>query len=365
MAAALLLPGIAPLVHSETAPEQGVIATKVLDYQDRQPGLERTHVRAPSAYLLLPFEGKWSLEASAVSDAVSGASPRYHTAISSASRQTEKRRAADAKVTLYESRYSLNAGALVSDEHDFHSQAVSAGGSASSEDNNTTVTFGLAYTRDRIGATGNPSLNERRRTSQVSLGLSQNVTARDLLQTSLVLTRGTGFFDDPYKSLDHRPDFRNQGAALVRWNHYIQGLAAAVRSGYRYYADSFGIRAHTFDIEWAQALGDQFRLTPGVRYYTQRAASFYFDPVYDPTLGPPFPPGWQPGMLSSADQRLSSFGAIDLSLKLEWTFAKAWTADFKVDAYRQRANWRIGGRGSPGLAPFDARWIQAGLSYRF
>lgn len=363
--AALLLPGIAPLAHAESAPEHGVIATKVLDYQDSQPGLKRTHVRAPSAYLLLPVEGKWSLEASAVNDVVSGASPRYHTAISSASRQTERRRAADAKLTLYEPGYSVNVGAVVSDEHDFHSNAVSFGASFSSEDNNTTASLGAAYTRDRISATGNPDLHDGRRTAQFSFGLSRNVTDRDLVQTSVVFSRGTGYFDDPYKSLDHRPDFRNQVAAVARWNHYIEGSGAAVRSGYRYYADSFGVRAHTIDVEWAQSLGPHWRVTPGVRYYTQRAASFYFDPVYDLQLGEPFPPGWQQGMLTSADQRLSGFGAVDLSIKIDWMLSEVWTLDLKADFYRQRANWRIGGHGSSGIAPFSARWLQVGLSYRF
>lgn len=368
LAAALLLPGVLPLTgtaHAETAPEQGVIATKLLDYQDRQPGLKRTHVQAPSLYLLLPVRGEWALEASAVRDSVSGASPRYHTAVSSASRQTERRLAGDARITHYAARSSWYAGTAWSDEHDFHSRAVSGGASVSSDDNNRTVSLAAAYTRDRIGATGNPSLDERRHTLQLTTGVTQNLSPRDIVQASLTWSRGRGFYDDPYKFPDHRPDQRDQRIAAARWNHHVEAYGASVRSGYRYYTDSFGIRAHTVDAEWVQPVGERLQVTPGLRYSTQRAARFYFDPVYDSTRGEPFPPGWTPGTIASADQRLSGFGALSASIKAAWRLDAAWSLDLKFERYEQRASWRLGGDGSPGLAPFSARWLQIGASYRF
>lgn len=368
LAAALLLPGVLPLAmpaHAETAPEEAVIATKVLDYQDRQPGLKRTHVDAQSLYLLVPIKGEWSLEASAVHDSVSGASPRYHTSISSASRQTESRTAGDFRLTRYAARHSWYAGAAVSDEHDFHSRSISGGASFSSVDNNRTASFGAAFTQDRIGATGDASLDERRRTLQLTAGLTQNLSPRDIVQGSVTLGRGIGFYDDPYKFPDHRPDHRNQLVASARWNHHIEAYGATVRGGYRYYADSFGIRAHTFDVNWAQPLNERFQLTPGVRYYTQSAARFYFDPVYDTKLGEPFPPGGSAGRNASADQRLAGFGGLSASIRFDVKLDKAWALDLTLERYEQRGSWRLGGEGSPGLAPFSARWIQLGASYRF
>ena len=52
-------------------------------------------------------------------------------------------------------------------------------------------------------------------------------------------------------------------------------------------------------------------------------------------------------------------------MKVAKSFADGWTADLRVDFYRQRAAWRLGGDGSPGLETFSARWIQAGVSKRF
>ena len=368
LAAALLLPGLlaCTAAWADSPPEQGLIATKLLDYQDRQPGLQRTHVRAPSAYLLLPVGSAWALEASAVSDSVSGASPRYHTAISGASRQTERRYAADARLTRYAERHSWRLGIAGSDEHDFHSLALSGGFSVSSDDNNRSASLDLAYTHDRMASTDDPSLDRRRRTLQLAAGLTQNLSERDVVQGTLTLSHGRGFYDDPYKFPDHRPDHRNQLAAVLRWNHHVDSLDASLRSGYRYYADSFGIRAHTLDLEWVQPVGDRFTVSPALRYYSQRAARFYIDPQPGEAAGqPPLPAGWTPGSVLSADQRLSGFGAIGLALKAEVKLDARWSLDAKFDHYQQRAAWRLGGSGSPGLATFSARWLQLGASYRF
>src|ERR1035437_2844157 len=135
--AALALPGVWHDAHAETAPEDGVIALKFLHYQDSQPGLQRVAVEAPSIYVLLPLSPHWSAEGSGVIDSVSGATPRWHTAISSASKMHEKRVAGDVKVTHYGERSSMALGVSRSTEHDYRSNGASFDASLSSEDNNT------------------------------------------------------------------------------------------------------------------------------------------------------------------------------------------------------------------------------------
>jgi hypothetical protein len=94
-----------------------------------------------------------------------------------------------------------------------------------------------------------------------------------------------------------------------------------------------------------------------VRYYTQRAAHFYRDP--------PFGSGFVPGEPYTADTRLSAFGAFTIGLVTAKQFAQGWSADLKIEFYRQKSAWRIGGDGSPGLLPFSARWIQVGIGKTF
>ena len=98
-------------------------------------------------------------------------------------------------------------------------------------------------------------------------------------------------------------------------------------------------------------------MTPSLRYYTQSAADFYFDP--------PFPQGFVFGQPYSADTRLSAFGALTSGVSIVKRLPDGWSFDVKLDFYRQRSDWRLGGGGSPGLEPFSARWIQTGVSKTF
>ena len=365
LAAALLLPGVAMQASAETAPEHGEIELKALSYRDWQPGLDRVHVQAPSVHVLAPIGSRWSVEGAVVSDSVSGASPRYHSAISGASRMSERRNAEDVAVTHYDARSAWSIGAAFSNEHDYRSRTLSGTWRWSTEDNNRTWNIGLSRGDDTIGSSNDPTLHEHRRTWQTTAGVTQAVTSIDLVQATLGANFGDGYYSDPYKLPDIRPDHRNQYTSLLRWNHRIDALDATLRTGWRYYADTFGVRASTLDAAWVQSLDDRFQLTPSVRYTTQRAARFYYDPVYSASLGAPFPPGYDGTHDVSADQRLSAFGALSAGLRLDVKLDSNWTLDASVERYEQRSSWRLGGKGSPGLAAFSAQWLQVGVARSF
>ena len=368
IAAALALPGV--MAHADSAPEHGEVAVKYLHYQDSQPGLDRIKVTAPSIYVLAPLSTKWAIEGSLVSDSVSGATPRYHSAISGATpRMTDERHAGDLKITRYEARSSYALGLSKSKEHDYDSSAVSFDASFSSDDNNRTWNLGVGYASDKIGSTNQPSLAERKRTTEFLIGVTQALSPDDLLQVNLTATRGRGYYSDPYKYADIRPGKRDQAIVLTRWNHHFAEWGSTLRSSYRYYHDTFGINAHTLGAEWVQPVGGRFTITPSVRFYSQSAAKFYFDPVteFDANLGEPYPSTYSanPPEFISADQRLSAFGAVTLGLKLAVQLTPDWSTDLKAERYEQRSRWRVGGAGSPGIDPFSASFIQLGVSKRF
>ena len=364
LAAALALPGLG---LAESAPEQGQVAIKLLNYQDQQPGLKRIKVTAPSLQVLAPLGSAWSLEANAVSDHVSGASPKYHTAISGASVMHDERHALDAKLTRYNERSSWGLSLGNSTENDYKSQTVALDAAFTSEDGNRTWNVGLGNNNDKIGSTNNLALHEKRRTTELLAGVTQALTQTDLVQLNLSVTRGSGFFSDPYKALDARPRERNQTALLARWNHHFSDWGATLRASYRYYTDNWGIHAHTVGAEWVQPVSAMFTLTPSLRVYSQTAANFYFDPVYDPDIGAPYPVGYfsNTPTTSSADQRLSAFGALTAGLTATARFDALWSGDLKLERYEQRSSWKIGGKGSPGLAPFTANIVQLGLARKF
>ena len=365
VAAALALPGSAA-AQGEPGPGPGLLAFKWLSYQDSQPGLQRVGVTSPSLLVRAPLGERWAAELSATTDSVSGASPRYHTAISGASRMSDERRAGDVRVTRFNDRGSWSIGAAASDENDFSSRAVSVQARWASEDNNRSWNAGIGYTRDHIGSSNDPALDERRRTLELTGGVTQALSRLDLVQLGLTLVDGQGYYTDPYKSLDARPDARRQAIATLRWNHHFEASGITLRSHYRHYRDSFDVRSHTLQFEPVWQATARLAVTPSLRLYTQTAASFYYDPVYS-FLGAPLPPGYleAPPRHLSSDQRLSAFGAVTLGIRLAWQVDEDWATDIQFDRYEQRGHWHLGGPGSPGLAPFSARFLQWGLSRRF
>jgi hypothetical protein len=360
LAAALALPGILPATAlAQLAPDPGLIALKYLDYRDWQPGGDRIRVRSPSFYARKPLSDSLQAEGSIVYDSISGASPLYHNTLSGASRLgvTDYRTAGNAKLTKYFDPVAVGIGAAVSSERDYLSRALSLDVRVSSDDRNRTLAFGIGGASDRINSTNGVAEGKERHTLDLLAGITQALSPEAIVESTVTYSPGHGYYSDPYKAIDVRPDHRRIFAWLTRYNQHLPWLDATVNLSYRYLHDSFGSSSHTAEFAWNQPLPDGWSVVPSLRYYTQSAADFYFDP--------PFPQGFVFGQPYSADTRLSAFGALTSGVSIVKRLPDGWTFDVKLDFYRQRSDWRLGGDGSPGLEPFSARWIQTGVSKTF
>lgn len=363
LAAALTLPSV-QIAHAETAPERGMFSFKHLDYKDSQPGWDRVGVRANSVMAMMPVAGEWSVEGVLTSDTVSGASPLYHSEPSSLAKMHDKRTGREFRITRYFSQGTLTVGRTNSSESDYFSQANSVVGTASTEDKNTTLSLGFGATSDRINAPITGVINESKKTSDVMFGITQVLTMHDIAQLNISHAEGKGYFSDPYKFFDNRPRHKIQTSVLTRWNHHFPQSDGTGRFSYRYYDDSFGVIAHTLGAEYVQPLSHGWTVTPEIRLYSQRAASFYVDPNDAPN--PTIPAGFVPGAtIISQDQRLSAFGAITYGIKAVKQLDQDWLLDIKFEQYEQRSKWNFQGKGSPGLSPFLARTLQFGITRYF
>ena len=91
------------------------------------------------------------------------------------------------------------------------------------------------------------------------------------------------------------------------------------------------------EVAWAQALPYGFTVTPGLRYYTQSAADFYFNP--------PWPKGYGgEGSLYTADTRLAAFGAITAGVIVGKTLWDGWNVSLRADFYRAHMSPRVTAR---------------------
>lgn len=359
MAAALLLPVAVASVHAETAPEKTTLSYKYLDYLDSQPEADRIGVQAHALMLTAPIKEDWSFTGTVVNDAVSGASPRYYT--KRLTKMEDERQGYSAGLTHYMHSGTATVTANYSVESDYVSKSLSATGVWYTDDSkNTTLTAGLGVTRDEINPSNHAVVGEHKRVNDLMLGVTQVFTPTDIGQLNLRYSSGNGYFSDPYKAFDERPRERNISTVLARWNHHFEALDGTLRSSYRYYSDTYKVRAHTLGFEYAQALG-QWTLTPLARLHTQSAAWFYVPYNPEPN-GLTFPA--DTATYYTEDQRMSGYGALTWGLKVARQVTPSLLVDVKYEQYKQNPQWSNGG-GDRSLAEFKARSVQLGLSYQF
>jgi hypothetical protein len=360
LAAALTLPLVSP-VQAESAPERGLVSLKYLDYLDSQPGAERIRVKAPSALVVAPLSGDWSLSGTLTSDAISGASPAYHSA--ALTEMKDRRRAVSGDITRYFPTATLTLGAGISSESDYLSRSLSLQGTTSTEDKNTTWSAGVGFSGDTINPSTHIVDHEHKNVLDLNVGVTQVLGMADIVQLNLGWSRGRGYFSDPYKRFDARPRERDRSTALLRWNHHFEATESTLRLSWRYFEDNWRIRSQTLGLEFVQTLPQGWTVTPLLRLYTQSAARFYI--TAEPGTNPFVPNPATAGVHHSGDQRLSGFGARTYGLKLTKQINADWSADIKYESYAQRGAWRAFGGGTPGLADFNFRSVQVGVSSAF
>jgi hypothetical protein len=359
-AAALALPGVIPAAAlAQAAPDRGSVELKYLDYRDWQPGANRMNVRSPSIYGVLPLTDTLVAEGSVVYDSMGGASPLYYNTLSGASGLgvSDYRAAGDLKLTQYFNDMSIGVAGAWSSEQDYLSRAGSVEMRFFSADRNRTWAFVFGGANDHIMPVNGVVVNAPRNTLDYLVGVTQALSSSAIVQSNITYSRGHGYYSDPYKPLDTRPSHRDVFAWLTRYNLHLDGPDATLRLSYRYLHDSFGSSSSAFEATWFQPLPQGWSIAPSLRYYTQTAADFYFNP--------PYPNGYVSGRNYTADTRLSAFGAFTPALTIAKTFAQEWSADLKLAFYRQRSGWQLAGDGSPGLETFSARWIEAGIAKSF
>jgi len=359
LAAALTLPGVVPQAVAQSVPDTGYIQFKYLDYRDWQPGARRMRVENPGLFVLKPLSESLVIEGSLVYDGMSGASPLYFNALSGASGEgvTDYRSAGDVRLTKYFDRFSIGVGVAYSHERDYISRAGSIEVRTWTADKNRTYAFGFAGSADRISADEGAVQGERKNVLDFLFGITQVLSPTSIVQSNITYSRGHGYFTDPYKLLDNRPDHRRILAWLTRYNEHFPSRDGTLQLAYRYIDDSFGADSNMLEVAWVQPLPHGWSVRPSLRYYTQKSAFFYF--------GPPVGSGLRPGEPYTADTRLSAFGAWTPGILVAKQLDDGWSVDLKLEYYEQRGSWRLGGDGSEGLLPFSARWIQVGVTKTF
>lgn len=373
LALALLLAWLAP----RAARAEESISYKYEDY--RETG-GRIAVKTQGAYIEKDFGTETHLKLEGILDAIAGATPTGQPAPAGSdqvplSQLHERRKAWNAALSRQFSRVNLALGIGNSRESDYVSTGWSVNTTTDFNQKNTTLLVGVAGTDDDIKVFFQAP-RAKKRTNDVIVGVTQLLDPRTSISLNATWGRQTGYLSDPYKLVaknvevipgvflpftfaENRPDERTKWIGLVGFNRSFPEARGALDATYRFYRDTFDTTAHTIDVAWLQRLGERVILKPGMRFYDQSAADFYYykldgTPVV-PVAGRPRPNG----PFYSSDYRLSEFQSFTYGLKVVWNVTDA----LQIDAAFERYDMRGTDDATPQSAYCRANIVTAGIKF--
>jgi hypothetical protein len=237
-----------------------------------------------------------------------------------------------------------------SSEHDYISYGAALNYSLDLNQKNTSLNLGWSHDFDTILATPFTYIlkNKRKNTDDFLIGVNQLLSPKTVLTVNFTYRNSHGYEDDPYRGAlfngypqgdlnnpilfeEHRPDFRHSYIGYGSLLQYISPLHGSIEGSYRFYDDTFGIRAHTVAVSWHQKIGRMFLVSPVFRYYRQTAADFYAPQFAgDPTN--PFDPNPVPTYYS-ADYRLSKMETFTFGLEVSAKVTDWLTLDLAYKRY--------------------------------
>ena len=372
-ASALALPGISVPAKADTPPTETSLGYRVSTYEEDNLPEKFLFAGSPERYditihqfqLVTPVGENYGLTLSSSYESMSGASPWYalpafdgeKSIVMSGATIHEQRRDYNLTMRRYQDNgnYAFSLG--TSNENDYDSWSGGFDMARNFNNDLTTLSGGISVSNDDINPTDaalfNRVTDESKRTTSGFFSLSQIIDQNSLFQSSLNITRHNGFLTDPYKLGDLRPESRTQVAWSNAYRRFFTPLDAAMHLDLRLYDDDFGINSVTLDASWYQNIGDNWQVTPSIRYYSQSAADF-FTPVNDFS---------SPGVPNSSDYRLAAYGAVSGGLQVQ-TRLDDLTLTFVLERYVTDDGYSIyGGDSSPALVNFTR--MSLGVSYTF
>ncbi|MDH3759749.1 MAG: DUF3570 domain-containing protein [Gammaproteobacteria bacterium] len=165
--------------------------------------------------------------------------------------------------------------------------------------------------------------SDTRKAAEISLGLTQIIDRRSLIQMRYTRSHFSGYLNDPYKLLsviddqnqpslgatleyrfENRPGSRDVDTFYLAYKREIDSTVLDV--SLRYSEDDWDLSGIALDLRYRYPLAGKSYLQPHLRLYRQREADFYRYNLLASEALPEY---------ASADTRLASFDAITVGLK--------------------------------------------------
>jgi hypothetical protein len=367
---ALLAAALALCAPRPSARADDSIAYKFENYRE-EDGRITVETESSQVDQDLPANGHISLLGTI--DAVAGATPTGRPAPEGSDQVvlTEihtRRKAWSGAYSEQIGNFSVSAGFAESREPDYVSLGWSVNTLTDFNEKNTTLRAGVAGTDDRVEVFFEPAYLPKHTRSAI-VGVTQVLDPLTFATVNVTLADADGYLSEPHKFVEkgieilpnivleeafgeNSPNERQSATLFASVNHAFPSVRGAVEASYRLYSDTYGIVAHTLELSWLQHAGARLMLEPGVRYYQQSAARFYYYNLDDTSITPVrVPMGTAPYYTS--DFRLSAED--DFTYGLKATFKAAERLQL-VASYEWLAM-----RGRDGVTPATA-YPRAGIT---
>ena len=245
-------------------------------------------IDGPSVLVRKKFAEKYAVNASFYVDMVSSASIDV---VTTASPYSEERTQYGVGFEYLRGKVTYAASFSNSSENDYNADTASVSISQDMFGDLTTVAFSFSRGLDDVTRRGDVTFADSIDRRIYGVDISQIATKRLILGFSWETISEEGFLNNPYRQVRYEdpapargysyeferyPRTRTGNAVALRARYYLP-YRAAVQGDYRWYNDTWGIDANTFEVAYTQPIGDRLIFDVHFRYYLQGEADFYSD----------------------------------------------------------------------------------------
>ncbi len=184
----------------------------------------------------------------------------------------------------------VTVGYSSSDEPDYQAQGVSIDVAQEVFGGMTTIKLGYSRGQDDVGRKGEGFFDYAKHW-RYRLGLTQILTPRWVATLNFEAVSDEGFLGSAYRAAqvfgalvpERNPRTRSSRSFKLGAIGEIMPRTS-LHADYRYFYDTWDIKAHTFEIGGSRHVGESFLIDASLRYYQQSKALFYYDNAPTETL---------------------------------------------------------------------------------
>ena len=257
-------------------------------------------IHGPSVLVRKKMAEKYSISANYYMDMVTSASIDVET--SGASEYKEERTQYNVSFDYLRGKTTYNINFTSSEENDYEAETFTFGISQDLFGDLTTISMGFSKGADVVMRTTSDPTSGRRIVDpgfaedidrwSYRVGVSQILTKSMIATLGLEVITDEGYLNNPYRSYrfvqpgDTRlfalatelyPRTRTSNAVALNAKYFLP-YRAALQGGYRFFTDTWGIKANTFNVGYTHPLGTSpWLFEISYRFYDQGKADFYDD----------------------------------------------------------------------------------------